>query len=511
MLIEKEVIRPGTYWYRDQVTNEPRKLTVTPDLTRYWHDQGNAMLATGLTVPVPFEHDFDAHPMTSADKLKNNAGWVKEYRLKDNRLIGVVDVQDPEVAKKLPGTIRWTSPWINSFMDGNGREWRNVISHLALTTRPRIIDQEPFGDVAAALSMATEVFASGAEPNGRGFDLRGLPKEFMLSNAGLLLPDGLPAYPVAFSLWGGVSLATQNKKIGNDNDFDLDDMGEQDKGGSEDTGNPSGITPTSATPPTPAPPTPLDDPTSDVSMTELLCDLLGALGIKCEHDGNEAMFKRNLYNAAMTEIHNLTGKTQADQEKNDMTQNRTNPPGEPPNTPKPKPGQNTQQNPLIQQEQQPMYMSLEEINALPDLVRGVALAMYNENARIRQELNAHKRVTKSLQDAKIAEATQQRAQRIAVLSKFSPRLKPDLEAMAKQPSMALSMGDSGTVIDPMAPTLAMLEKGLADVPRLLTMEQSALSVQDQPQDADMLSEERVEQLADSMARQMGCPPQTKVG
>ena len=132
MLVEKEIIGIGNHWYRDEATGLPRKLVVTPELTKYWHEQGNKMLGLGLTVPVPCEHDFSIHPMTPAEKMKNNAGWVKEYRLgtpnkdgtraADDVLFGVVDIQDEELAKKLPKTIRWTSPWISSFDDGQGRD-----------------------------------------------------------------------------------------------------------------------------------------------------------------------------------------------------------------------------------------------------------------------------------------------------------------------------------------------------------------------------------------------------
>jgi hypothetical protein len=204
MLVEKEVVRPGTYWYRDQDTGLPRKLVVTPELCKHWHDEGNKMVGFGLTVPVPYEHDFNAHPMTPKDKLLNNAGEVKQYTLKGDRLFSTVDVQDPDVRKKIGHSIRWTSPWINSFTDGQGREWKNVISHLALTTRPRIVEQEPFGSVAAALSMATEVkldaTAIVAPATGAG--------GFCLSRAGRLFLGKRtnrlrPRYPMAFSLWGG--------------------------------------------------------------------------------------------------------------------------------------------------------------------------------------------------------------------------------------------------------------------------------------------------------------------
>ncbi|MDE2237964.1 MAG: hypothetical protein KGK30_08760, partial [Elusimicrobia bacterium] len=72
MLVEKEIISPGTYFYTDQATGVPRKLDVTPAMARYWHEQGNKMLSSGLTVPVPYEHDFQAHPMTPKEKMLNN-------------------------------------------------------------------------------------------------------------------------------------------------------------------------------------------------------------------------------------------------------------------------------------------------------------------------------------------------------------------------------------------------------------------------------------------------------
>ena len=77
MLVEKEIIGPGVYWYTDPA-GLPRKLVVTPEYTKYLHEQGGKMLSAGLTIPVPFEHEFNAHPMTPKDKLLNNAGEVKE-------------------------------------------------------------------------------------------------------------------------------------------------------------------------------------------------------------------------------------------------------------------------------------------------------------------------------------------------------------------------------------------------------------------------------------------------
>lgn len=507
MLIEKEIISPGSYWYTDEATGLPRKLDVTPDLTRYWCEQGNKMLSAGLTVPVPFEHDFNAHPMTPKEKLLNNSGWAKEYRLRDDKLFGVLDIEDENVAKKLPKTIRWTSPWINSFTDGNGNAWNNVISHVALTLRPRITKQAPFGSLAAALSLATPTVVTPTAP---------VPSGFCLSRAGRLLirkRDGAmkPRYPMAFSMLAGVTLAADDMpmpkkkpmagKDGKPTPPDASGEDEFEDSGGEDLSDTGG---TSSTPddgdPTNASTVdlePYNDPKGDVKMEELLCDLLSALGVHCEKSADEADFKRNLYTAAMTKIHELTAKAQA--------ADASNPQGAGSNTPS-QPGQ---PNPLIQQEQQPMYMSLEEINKLDGPLRTVALSLYNEMVKANAKAAESEKTLNSLRDAKLKEAAAKRAQRVALLAKVSPRVKADLEAMVAAPSMALSMGDGGTVIDPMEQTLAMLEKSLGDLPRLMTTDTAALAVQPHPTDADALTEEQENKLADSLARMMGAPPEKK--
>ena len=474
MLVEKEVIGLGTHWYVDQKTGVPRKLVVTSDLIQYWHEQGNKMLSLGLTVPIPCEHDFDAHPMTAADKLKNNAGWVKEYRLRDDKLFGVLDVQDKDIADKLPKTIRWTSPWFSSFIDGQGRAWNNVIAHLALTTRPRITDQAPFPNIAAALSLAQEEPLDVVKPSS--------PDGFVLSQAGLLKKDGdnwLPEYPVAFALYcGGVVLSEHDTT-------------------SKDA-------PPKDAPPNAAPPKGIEhaskfaEYSGDVSMEELIADLLSALGINLEVSSGDSGFKRALYNAVMMKIHELASLKQ-------KQQMQTPPPpaagqGKTPNKP----------NPIVQ-EQQPMYMSLEDINKIPDeTMKNIALSMYNENVKLQAGFDKATREIGSLRDAKLAEEQVKRKMRVDRLSRMSPRVKADLDTMLVLPSMALSMGDAGALIDPMGQTLNVLEKGLADMPTLLQTEHSLLSVIPQPTDSEMTSEQS-DKLADDFARQMGCPPEKKAG
>lgn len=507
------MIGPGTYWYSDQETGLPRKLDVNPELTKYWCDQGNAMLSDGLTVPVPCEHDFTAHPMTPADKLKSNAGWVKEYRMKGDKLYAVTDILNQEIYSQLPHTIRWTSPWINSFTDGKGKQWNNVISHLALTTRPRITNQAPFPSIAAALSMATSV------PINK--DTVASDKGFFLSRATRLVrrkddKQVVPLYPIAFSLISGVSLAEgdippkkkkppmsgggkkpptgggkpdANPTPGEDTEFENPDGSDVGKEGEE--GDNIDLPP-------------LGEKAGDVSMEEVLCDLLRALGVNVEHNGDESQFKRNLYAATMQKVHELTNKgMNKDEEPKPGAINKDKPPGSP----------GAQPNPLIQQEQQPMYMSMEEINKLPEPNRSMMLSVYNDNVKLKEQLAANEKLANSLRDKALKEAATTRASRVANIIKIAPNLKSDLEALLSNAGAALSMGDGGAVVDPLAQTLAVLEKGLANIPnlpKLLTTDSSALSAQPHPTDEEMLlTAEQEQKVVDDYIRMMGCPPEAK--
>lgn len=522
VLVEKEIISDGTYWYLDQKTGIPRKLTVTPELRKHWHGEGNKMLAANLPIPVPCEHDFNAHPMTPKDALLNNAGWVKEYRNDGKTLSALLNIEDEDIAKKLPRTIRWTSPWFNSFTDGTGKKWDNVISHLALTTRPRVVDQQPFGSIAAALSLATEtnVDASSIATGTGGFCLSRAGRLYLGKRTKRLHP----CYPMAFSMYAGgvrlgpddmmqmddvpdeeTSLKKKKKKKtpldseggkgggGGSGTTDDDSGGDDDFGGGDDLEGGAGDTSDMG-----GLMNPLQDSGGDVKMEELLCDLLTALGIQMPEVVGESEFKRALYEAAMTKIKELTSKAQSESANAAAAgANTTSPAG------------GGQQNPLIQQEQQPMYMSLEDITKIPDpTMRTIALSMYNENVKLRGELDTNSKKTASLEAIKLKEAGTRRAERCRLLSKVSPRVKADLDAMLAAPAMALSMGDGGAVVDPMDQTLSVLEKGIGDMPRLLTSDNSTFSVQPQPTDGEMGAEEE-DALADSMARQMGCAPVAK--
>ena len=154
-----------------------------------------------------------------------------------------------------------------------------------------------------------------------------------------------------------------------------------------------------------------------------------------------------------------------------------------------------------------MYMSLEEINKIPDTtMKTIALSMYNENVKLRSEMDSDRKRLNSLNDAKLKEENAKRSTRVQMLSKLSPRVKADLDAMIALPAMALSMGEGGVVVDPMAQTLSVLEKGLSDMPTLLRTDSASLSVQQHPTDEDMLTQEAADEISDRMARKMGAAP-----
>jgi hypothetical protein len=459
MLVWKEVIRPADYWYLDRVTGQPKKFTATPAVVKHFHDQGKAMLGAGLSIPVPLEHQTNQEgrgvtPQTqaqkAADRLLNNAGEVKDYKIKDGKLFSLLDIQDERAAQKIPKTIRYTSPYIDSFTDGNGKAWNGVITHVALTSRPRITRQEPFPTVAAALALS-----EGPALDSQTF------APLALSRAGLLIKDKgvlVPLYPLAFSHWvGGIALASDEIKK------EIKDK-KRTEGKHE-----GGAKPTMKEKPDPTregardhkemPPheehsesnpgmdemgemgEALVDADGDIDVCDVICDLLEAVGIQMPEGTTKDNFHEHLYKAAMDHVKNKTKgpEAQMDQTNQPSYGDRNNLPA----------------NPVIQ-EQPPMFMalSLEQVEKITD-----------------PGMKQIARVALSLQENALASAQQKRQDRINALCKrvrHDPKFREKLEAQAK--TCALSLTKGGTVDDPMMQLLDILESGIQDMPSLLGTE-----------------------------------------
>ncbi len=501
MRIKKEIIRPGTYFYIDEDTGLPRCATFAAADVKHFHDSGKAMRAAGLSIPVPFEHQRDHKPLTAAEKsantLKHNAGWVDDFLIEDvnetdasgnvtvvkDVLFGQLDIPDAEVVKKLPHTIRWSSPWINSFTDGAGTPWNNVISHLALTSRPRIVKQQPFPSIAAAMSYAgmikSQALSLATMPKGSGLSV---------SRAGLLRQDHTlrPAYPIAFSLWTGAKLAASEV---------AEEMKKPAKKKSPAPGKPGG---TSAPdkPPGDSPPEmpegpqdamdllmpmeePLVDQDGDISVYEVIKDLLETIGITMPDDTDKDNFCENLYQAAMEKIKGLGAKTG----ETDMP---------PPMTPDKPPA-----SPLVQ-EQPPLLMSLEEVNKITDpRMKSMALSML-----------AVQKKNKALEDNLLADARVRRDRRIEALAKRLPQAARDkLLTMSK--SVQFSLGDDGVVADPMASWIDIMEAGVPNLPDLLGNPLGTTTEQEHPREyAGALSEDRRKAVTAELRKNAGLEEQT---
>ncbi len=426
MKVEKEILPQGTYTYIHPQTGSPEKLVADLPYLQHLHDSGNAMLAAGLSVPVPLEHQPDAKPLTQAERaaknLLNNAGWTDKYELRDvtvdgrkeKSLYGIFDIPDPEIAKKLPHTIKFTSPWLTSFTDGDGKEWRNVIGHNALTTRPRIVRQQPFAhDMAAALSLVGKLSATkpadGAE----------------LSRAGLLRKDKAgslkPAFPMAFSLFTGVKLSKEEMdEVVADEEAAADE--EADVAQTDERESPLDAVP-DATPG-------VDE---DVKIHEMIGHLLKALGFNPPDGMDETTFVRDIYETLMAKVQEMGAEHKALKDKPEEPENK-------------EPELDTGTNPVMQ-EMPSMYASLDEVKKIKDpKERRLAEMVF------------------SLRESVLEPAKAARERRIERLCKRLPQNKrDDLLRSVAAPSARLSLDDDGKVVDPVGSWLSVMESMTPDI------------------------------------------------
>jgi hypothetical protein len=473
MLVWKELIPgPGSYWYKDQDSGLPRKITFTPEGLKHLHDQGKAMLAAGLSVPVPLEHQPDAMPLSAADtaaqRLKNNAGWTKDYRLTaKGGLAAQLDIDDPELFARLPRTVRWVSPYITSFTDGKGQEWRNVIGHNALTARPRITDQQPFPSLAAALSLAAglpEETFDGKTPLGE--------KGVGVLAAGRLVGEGeglRPAYPVAFSLLTGARLAREEMPKADEDEGEDEapaDVEHPAGNPAEDRGaGPGGAAAEHRV-----------DPDGDISVWEVLSDLLESEGFALPPGTSQENFAERMYDCLMNKL-----KAKGPGAEDAMGDTKNQPPtGQ---------GNDLPPNPPVVAEQPPLYMSLEQAEKIQD-----------------PQLRQLARVALSLQNQALEAAQARRQERIERLCKKVRQQGFQDKLLAQASGARLSLTPEGAVHDPLAGVLDVLEAGVRDLPSLLT-EPGRLRELEHPREYDggAMTEERRKEVLGEFVRNTRLP------
>lgn len=464
-IVEKEIIRPAQYWYADRTTGLPQRFECTPELVQHMCSEGKDMLSAGLSIPIPLEHDEDCVPMKSADlaarKLLNNTGEIKDFEVREieengkkipNVLFGKMDIQDDAVAKKLGKTIKWGSPWIHSFDDPTGKRREGVITHYALTSRPRIVQQAPFQSIAAAMSLSPALNAC--------FSLATLPKTaglIVCRQAQLIERGGklAPRFPSKFSAMFGIQLSEEDKLKEKDDDYGEDmesEIPEAAPEGGEGT---------------------LVDGEGMVEASKMIAHFLE------EHDIHIELGDGDLKNALLKGLMACAKGKCDDESVTDPKMKRKDQP--------------------IVQESPPMMMSLEDANKIEDPgVKSIALSLIEQTAK-NQRLEANL--------FKAAEA--KRLKRIEAIFKLTKDadLKTELETDAK--SAKFSLSDAGEVVDSMEMVLSRLErmsKNLKTLPALLNLRLSGAepTEHDHPLDyKGKMSEETRKETVNELAKAAG--------
>ncbi len=124
------------------VLPDGRKLDVTAQRMDRWIASHKAMRVAGIRIPFPVDH---------SNKSADNWGFVEDLQREGNTLYAVLDVPRADEASKLGTTIREVSISVDpNYRDGTGKEWGEVIRHVAPCTEPVVSGQENFVPIAAS-------------------------------------------------------------------------------------------------------------------------------------------------------------------------------------------------------------------------------------------------------------------------------------------------------------------------------------------------------------------------
>lgn len=188
-------------------------------------------------------------------------------------------------------------------------------------------------------------------------------------------------------------------------------------------------------------------PTGDLEMEEILTDLMGALGVHLPKNLPPEQFKRQLYEAVMTKVRELTGQG-AGAKAGDIGKGTPNPLMT---------GEDTDNNPLLQQEAQPMFFSTD----------GVALSLLDKEIGHRAQQARHAATVARRREQLVAVARGKRTAQVNRILAAYPDARAEVEAVlngadAGSGGMAFSVDDSsGTVRDAALDHLQALEQELA--------------------------------------------------
>lgn len=169
-----------------------------------------SLISKGYRVPAPWEHNRDI-TLSSTFSLKKgkitqgsngllddplkNAGYWEDFSVENGSLVGVLDVGNPDIEKKIGNEIRDVSLYVrDKYKDPLGYEHGKVLMHVCLTGQPVAIGTSNFEKQEVCLSQAMlsassdgiqdSILEGDDAPN---TELGELIKE--LKRVGLLIPE----------------------------------------------------------------------------------------------------------------------------------------------------------------------------------------------------------------------------------------------------------------------------------------------------------------------------------
>lgn len=210
----KEILTSGLYVTGDGKGG--RQTTFIPkSRIEHWAKQHKEMVEAGLKIPAPDLHSEDENPnkyFGNASGSKSNFGFWETLSLgerKDDKgnvvavLNGTIDVPVDSDADKIGNTVQETSIYAkDEFVDGTGRVWKDVLTHISPCTQPIEPGQKNFepvaqGDLSIAMSMGhciamADPTAMMDEPTMGESQMASDDLQTMLADvAGLSIPKGV--------------------------------------------------------------------------------------------------------------------------------------------------------------------------------------------------------------------------------------------------------------------------------------------------------------------------------
>jgi hypothetical protein len=174
----KQVLSPGVWWTRDPKGNAVPTL-FTPERVARYAREGKRMAKKGIPITLPLEHQTGlADPLKKkmADLTKddraalavlNNRGFARDFRIDrmDNSAWALLDIEDDAQFDHISKNVKFVSPrFTPRFTDGEGEEWQDVISHIALTPTPVAFTQKPFGATMEKPIQLSTLFEADQAP-----------------------------------------------------------------------------------------------------------------------------------------------------------------------------------------------------------------------------------------------------------------------------------------------------------------------------------------------------------